>query len=75
MFVLVTGEAAVHVLMDGQQTRVATLEDGDCFGEMSLLTGEKRSASVLAVSDCEVMEITERTFGETIARDADLQQR
>ena len=75
MFVLVTGEAAVNVLMDGQQTRVATLEDGDCFGEMSLLTGEKRSASVLAVSDCEVMEITKRTFGEIIARDADLLQR
>ena len=75
MFVLVTGEAAVNVLMDDQQTRVATLEDGDCFGEMSLLTGEKRSASVLAVNDCEVMEITKRTFGEIIARDADLLQR
>ncbi len=75
MFVLVTGEAAVNVLMDGQQTRVATLEDGDCFGEMSLLTGEKRSASVLAVNDCEVMEITKRTFGEIIAGDADLLQR
>ncbi len=72
MFVLVRGEATVNVLVDGQQTRVATLQDGDCFGEMSLLTGEKRSASVLAVSDCEVMEITKRTFGEAVARDADL---
>ena len=75
MFVLVIGEAAVNVLMDGQPTRVATLEDGDCFGEMSLLTGEKRSASVVAVSDCEVMEITKRTIGEIIARDAELLHR
>ena len=75
MFVMVTGEAAVNVLMEDQQTRVATLEDGDCFGEMSLLTGEKRSASVMAVNDCEVMEITKRTFGDIIARDADLLQR
>ena len=75
MFVLVTGKAAVNVLMGEQQTRVATLEDGDCFGEMSLLNGEKRSASVLAVNDCEIMEITKRTFGEIIARDADLLQR
>ncbi len=75
MFVLVTGEAAVNVLMETQQTRVGTLKDGDCFGEMSLLTGEKRSASVLAVSDCEVMEITKRTFGEIIAADAGLLQR
>ena len=75
MFVLVTGEAAVSVLVDGQPTRVATLEDGDCFGEMSLLTGEKRSASVAAIEDCEVMEITKRIFGEIIARDVDLLQR
>ena len=75
MFVLVTGEAAVTVLVDGQPTRVATLKNGDCFGEMSLLTGEKRSASVTAVEDCEVMEVTKRTFGEIIAGDADLLQR
>ena len=29
----------------------------------------------MAVNDCEVMEITKRTFGEIIARDADLLQR
>lgn len=75
MFVLVTGEAAVSVLVDGQPARVATLEDGDCFGEMSLLTGEKRSASVSAIEDCKVMEITKRTFGEIIAADAGLLQR
>ncbi len=75
MFVLVTGEAAVTVLVDGQPARVATLRDGDCFGEMSLLTGEKRSASVSAVEDCEVMEVTKRTFGEIIAGDPDLLQR
>ena len=75
MFVLVAGEAAVSVLVDGQAARVATLEDGDCFGEMSLLTGEKRSASVSAIEDCEVMEITKRIFGEIIARDVDLLQR
>ena len=75
MFVLVTGEAAVTVSVDGQPTRVATLKNGDCFGEMSLLTGEKRSASVAAIEDCEVMEVTKRTFGEIIAGDADLLQR
>ena len=68
MFVLVNGEAGV-TLDAGPSTRVATLHGGDCFGEMSLLTGEKRSASVLAISDCEVLEVTKPVFAEVIARD------
>jgi small-conductance mechanosensitive channel/CRP-like cAMP-binding protein len=57
MFILVDGQADVVVDHDGTQTRVATLSSGDCFGEMSLLTGEKRSATVIAGTDCEVVEI------------------
>ncbi len=72
MFVLVNGEAGVTVEAAGQATRVATLRNGDCFGEMSLLTGEKRSASVLAVKDCEVLEVTKPVFADIIARDAGL---
>ena len=72
MFVLVTGEARVSVLRAGHPTWIASLRGGDCFGEMSLLTGEKRSASIQAVSDCEVMEITKPVFAEIIARDSQL---
>src|SRR6202008_4363164 len=57
MFILVKGDANVVVNRNGFDTRVASLHSGDCFGEMSLLTGEKRSASVVANSDCEVVEI------------------
>ncbi len=31
---------------------------GDSFGEMSLLTGERRTATVRAEDDCEVLEIS-----------------
>jgi len=57
MFVLLRGEASVVVSQNGQPTRVAALRGGDCFGEMSLLTGEKRSATVVAQTDCEVAQI------------------
>src|SRR5207253_10269121 len=40
------------------------IELGDCFGEMSLLTGEKRSATVRADGDCYVMEISKETMAE-----------
>ena len=72
MFVLVAGEARVSVLQGGHPTWIASLRGGDCFGEMSLLTGEKRSASIQAVSDCEVMEITKPVFAEIIALDSQL---
>src|SRR6185503_2735985 len=41
MFILVKGEANVVVHRNGFETHVAALHAGDCFGEMSLLTGEK----------------------------------
>jgi small-conductance mechanosensitive channel len=42
----------------GAQMRVASIEPGRFFGEMSLLTGEPRSATVRAVTDAVVYEIT-----------------
>lgn len=57
MFVLLHGSAQVSVLQNGAMVRVGQLRMGDSFGEMSLLTGERRSATVRAEDDCEVLEI------------------
>ena len=57
MFVLLQGEAAVSISQNGTMVQVGSLRMGDCFGEMSLLTGEKRTATVRAEQDCEVIEI------------------
>jgi CRP-like cAMP-binding protein len=75
MFVLVTGEAAVFVgqeIHDAEPTRVAALQAGDYFGEMSLLTGEKRSATVVATADCEILEIAKGQLAQILQENAEL---
>jgi CRP-like cAMP-binding protein len=59
MFVLLHGAAHVSVSQNGAMIRVGLLRMGDCFGEMSLLTGERRTATVRAEDDCEVLEIAQ----------------
>src|SRR5438067_4321338 len=66
MFVLLRGEANVLVSKNGSTIQVATLNAGDCFGEMSLLTGEPRSATVRADADCYVMEIGKPIMAEVL---------
>jgi small-conductance mechanosensitive channel len=66
MFILLRGTASVAVSRNGAAIQVAMLGAGDCFGEMSLLTGEKRSASVRADADCYVMEIGKPVMADVI---------
>lgn len=56
MFIVVRGE--VVVTLTSAAGEVARLGPGAFFGEMSLLTGEPRTANVAARSDCDLVEIT-----------------
>jgi small-conductance mechanosensitive channel/CRP-like cAMP-binding protein len=58
MFLITRGSVAV-TLNDGMGNteHVATLSSGDFFGEMSLLTGEKRTATVTAAGEVECIEM------------------
>ena len=52
----------VRVSLDPGDAELAVLEPGAYFGEMSLLTGEPRTATVRTLEDCEVMEVTDEQF-------------
>ena len=75
MFILVNGDAEVFVKINNGEQSVATLHGGDHFGEMSLLTGEPRSASVVAKTDCEVWEIEKEILAEILAENQPLVER
>jgi small-conductance mechanosensitive channel/CRP-like cAMP-binding protein len=55
MFVVVSG--SVSVVLEPSREEVARIQRGGYFGEMSLLTGEPRSATVVAIGDVVVVEI------------------
>ena len=57
MFVVHNGRVRVQVNENGRPRTVATLNEGDFFGEMALFTGEPRTANVVAVEETEVLEI------------------
>src|SRR6476659_2265823 len=67
MFVMLRGAAKVFVSKNGSKIQVAKLGAGDCFGEMSLLTGEPRSATVRADGDCYVMEIGKPVMAKVLS--------
>jgi small-conductance mechanosensitive channel len=57
MYVLASGVAQVSVERDGRVSDLSELVSGECFGEISLLTGNPRTASVSAKTDCDIIEI------------------
>ncbi len=57
MFVIIRGSVKVQIPEDNYKKTVNTLNENDFFGEMSLLTGEPRSASVIATEETEVLRI------------------
>jgi small-conductance mechanosensitive channel/CRP-like cAMP-binding protein len=62
MFVLLKGQARVVLEATGQE--VAVIPTGGFFGEMSMLTGDRRSATVKALDDVTVLEISAQDFRE-----------
>ncbi len=57
MFIIHRGVVHIQIEENGVSKVVSTLREGDFFGEMSLFTGEPRTANVIADSETQVLEI------------------
>jgi small-conductance mechanosensitive channel/CRP-like cAMP-binding protein len=67
MYILINGQADVLVESDGASTCVARIGCGDCIGEVSVLTGDPRSATVRAAVDCQAVEVSKATLAPVVA--------
>ncbi|MCC7008081.1 MAG: mechanosensitive ion channel [Acidobacteria bacterium] len=63
MFVVCKGRVSVTIEKGHEVARIA---EGGYFGEMSLLTGEPRTATVSAAGDCSVLEISGAVFRDYV---------
>jgi cAMP-dependent protein kinase regulator len=69
LYVLTTGAVRAYVINSfGSNTQVRTMEEGEFFGEISLLTGKPRTATITAAEHCELLELDRKTLDE-IAND------
>lgn len=57
MYVIIRGAVKVQIPENDYQKTIGTLQENDFFGEMSLLTGEPRTATVIATEESEVLRI------------------
>ncbi len=62
LYIIVEGTAEVRIGEGDAARTIATLGPGQFFGEMALLTGEVRSATVLATTDLQCYRIDKHGF-------------
>lgn len=68
LYVITEGEAEVRVAVSGLTRIVGTLHAGEYFGEMGLMTGEPRSATVVALTDVKCYRLSKETFEAILKR-------
>ena len=75
-FVIARGEVKVFVdSPDGREVVLTHLQAGEFFGEMALLEGEARSASVTALAESELVVLSRDDFFAALAADFALTRR
>lgn len=69
LFLLLSG--AIRIVAEGAEGReitLALLTDGNFFGDMALLDGHPRSASAIALEDCEILVLRQSDLFEVLER-------
>ncbi len=68
LYLIVQGDAQVMVDAPEGRLPIATLHDGAFFGEMGMLTGEPRSATVVAITSVECYRLNKEGFAQVLQK-------
>lgn len=70
LFLILNGIVAVKTIVNGEENLLAYLMSGNTFGEVGILENQVRSASVVAVSEVDVLVLQRDDFLEILHRNA-----
>ncbi|WP_018274121.1 Crp/Fnr family transcriptional regulator [Teredinibacter turnerae] len=75
LYIIKKGKVSVFLTGDdGRQVILNFMTEGEYFGELSLLDGEPRSASVMTVSPCEFIAISRASFQDLLKNNQEFSQ-
>ncbi|OGP95678.1 MAG: hypothetical protein A2157_11185 [Deltaproteobacteria bacterium RBG_16_47_11] len=67
LFVISRGEVSITKQMpEGREVPIRNLRDGDFFGEFGFFIDQKRHATVRAITECEILEISRNALDKMI---------
>lgn len=75
LYLVARGEVSVRVRLDEGEREVARLGRGALFGEMSVLTGEPRTATVLAVGEAALLALDRDAFERILSAEPELMEK
>lgn len=68
MYIIQSGAVAITKFMDGHVHRLAELQKGEFFGEMAIVSQQKRTATATAVGETELLEFDRQGFEAMIEK-------
>lgn len=73
MYIIIDGDVEITKKLAGGGTKALTkLGAGNCFGEMALIDNSERSATVISVSKCVMLRLSETEFRKNLPAGAKL---
>lgn len=67
-FVVAGSVRIVNFSTSGREIALATIEAGSYFGELSAIDGQRRSANVVAITECDLATITPAVFSRLLVK-------